>query len=105
MSKMVNSGNYTQEQLNAAFYDLTKTTNLYEYGKDIIYTTEKMSLNKNVLNQKYYIIIPYYPEELGENNFDKQEIRNLAFFRIVHKSTIYCENFICMWCYRKSTRL
>lgn len=77
--QMVNSGNYTNEQLNAAFYDLTKTTNLYEYGKDIIYTTEKMSLNKNVLNQKYYIIIPYYPEELGENNFDKQEIRNLAF--------------------------
>ncbi|MCI9246454.1 MAG: hypothetical protein HFJ30_04945 [Clostridia bacterium] len=76
---MVNSGRYTGEQLNAAFYDLTKATNLYEYGKDIIYTTEKMSLNKNVLNQKYYIIIPYYPEELGDNNFDKQEIRNLAF--------------------------
>lgn len=77
--EMVNSGRYTGEQLNAAFYDLTKTTNLYEYGKDIIYTTERMSLNKNVLNQKYYIIIPYYPEELGDNNFDKQEIRNLAF--------------------------
>ena len=77
--QMVNSGQYTQEQLNAAFYDLTKTTNLYEYGKDIIYTTEKMSLNKNVLNQKYYIVIPYYPEELGETNFDKQEIKNLAF--------------------------
>ena len=77
--EMVNSGQYTQEQLNAAFYELTKATNLYEYGKDIIYTTEKMSLNKNVLNQRYYIIIPYYPEELGDNNFDKQEIRNLAF--------------------------
>ena len=77
--KMVDSDEYTQEQLNAAFYELTKTTNLYEYGKDIIYTTEKMSLNKNVLNQKYYIIIPYYPEELGETNMDKQEIKNLAF--------------------------
>lgn len=77
--EMVNSGRYSQEELNAAFYELTKTTNLYEYGKDIIYTTERMSLNKNVLNQKYYIIIPYYPEELGDNNFDKQEIRNLAF--------------------------
>ena len=76
---MVTSGRYTQEQLNAEFYELTKATNLYEYGKDIIYTTERMSLNKNVLNQKYYIVIPYYPEELGENNFDKQEIRNLAF--------------------------
>lgn len=78
-SQMVDSGRYTKEQLDAAFYELTKTTNLYEYGKDVIYTTEKMSLNKNVLNQKYYIIIPYYPEDLGENNFDKQEIRNLAF--------------------------
>ena len=77
--QMVNSGKYTQEQLNAEFYNLTKATNLYEYGKDIIYTTERMSLNKNVLNQKYYVVIPYYPEELGENNFDKQEIRNMAF--------------------------
>ncbi len=77
--QMVNSGTYTEEELKAAFFELTKATNLYEYGKDIIYTTEKMSLNKNVLNQKYYIVIPYYPEELGENNFDKQEITNLAF--------------------------
>ena len=77
--KMVNSGNYTDEEIKAAFYELTKTTNLYEYGKDIIYTTERMSLNKNVLNQKYYVVIPYYSEELGENNFDKQEITNMAF--------------------------
>lgn len=77
--RMVSSGNYTDDELKAAFYELTKTTNLYEYGKDIIYSTERMSLNKNVLNQKYYVVIPYFPEELGENNFDKQEITNLAF--------------------------
>lgn len=77
--QMINSGEYSQNQLNATFYELTKATNLYEYGKDIIYATEKMSLNKSVLNQKYYIVIPYYSEELGENNFDKQEIKSLAF--------------------------
>ena len=77
--QMVSSGNYSDEELKAAFYELTKATNLYEYGKDIIYNTERMSLNKNVLNQKYYIVIPYYPEELGENNFDQKEIKNLAF--------------------------
>ena len=38
-----------------------------------------MSLNKNVLNQNYYIIVPYYSEELGQNDFDKEEIKNLAF--------------------------
>ena len=77
--EMASSGNYTREQLNKAYYELTKQRNLTEYGKDIIYNTEKMSLNKNVLNQKYYIIVPYYPEELGQNDFDKEEIKNLAF--------------------------
>lgn len=78
-TKMVNSGNYPKEELEKAQFELTKQTNLYEYGKDIIYNTEKMSLNKNVLNQKYYIVIPYYADELGQNSFDKEEIRNLSF--------------------------
>lgn len=77
--QMVRSERYTQEQLDKAYFELTKQKNLYEYGKDIIYTTEKMSLNKNVLNKKYYVVIPYFVEELGENAFDKQEQRNLAF--------------------------
>ena len=77
--EMISSGNYTKEQINQAYYELTKQRNLSEYGKDIIYTTERMSLNKNVLNQKYYIIVPYYPEELGQNDFDKEEIKNLSF--------------------------
>ena len=77
--EMVSSGRYTREQINKAYYELTKQRNLNEYGKDIIYTTERMSLNKNVLNQRYYIVVPYYPEELGQNDFDKEEIKNLAF--------------------------
>lgn len=77
--EMAGSGNYSKEQLNQAYYELTKQRNLAEYGKDIIYNTERMSLNKNVLNQKYYIVVPYYSEELGQNNFDKEEIKNYAF--------------------------
>ena len=38
-----------------------------------------MSSNKNVLNKKYYIIVPYYPEEIANNNFDKEELKNIAF--------------------------
>ena len=76
---MAKSGKYTKEQLEKAYYELTKQKNLYEYGKDIIYTTERMSLNKNVLNKKYYVIIPYYPEEIGQNDFDKEEIKGMAF--------------------------
>lgn len=88
--EMASSGNYSKEQLNQAYYELTKQRNLAEYGKDIIYNTEKMSLNKNVLNQKYYIIVPYYPEDLGQNNFDKEEIKNLAFSELYTK----CQSMI-----------
>lgn len=70
---------YTEEQRQKAFYAYTKAKNLCEYGKDIIKDTEKMSLNKNILNKKYYIIISYYAEELQEQNFDAEEIREHAF--------------------------
>ena len=76
---MVDSGTYTREQLNRAFYEITKQRNLYEYGKDIIYDTEKMSLNKGILNKKYYIIISYSPNEAGTDEYDKSEIQSMAF--------------------------
>ena len=78
-NQMVESGQYTKEQLSKAFYEVTKQRNLYEYGKDIIYDTEKMSLNKNILNKKYYIIISYSPNESGTDDFDKQEIQAISF--------------------------
>ncbi len=84
--KHLNSGEYTKEELEKEFYEVTKQTNLYEYGKDIIANTQRMSLNKNVLNQKYYIVIPYYSEELGNNAFDKEEIKDLAFTELYNKA-------------------
>ena len=77
--EMKSSGNYTKDELDKEYYELTKQKNLAEYGKDIIYSTEKMSLNKNVLNQSYYVIVPYVPEESGTDDFDKDEITNMAF--------------------------
>jgi hypothetical protein len=59
---------------------------LYEYGKDIIENTKRMSLNKNVLNKKYYIIIPYYVEGMENSSFDKEEIRNMAFQELYTRS-------------------
>lgn len=84
--KHLNSGEYTKEELEKEFYEVTKQTNLYEYGKDIIANTQRMSLNKNVLNQKYYIVIPYYSEELGNNAFDKEEIKDMAFTELYNKA-------------------
>lgn len=44
-----------------------------------------MSLNKNVLRKQYYIIIPYYASEAGNDLFDKDEIRNIAFLSFTQK--------------------
>ena len=52
--------------------------NLYEYTKDIINNTEKMSLNKNILTKNYYIAISYYPDNT-EELFKKEELIDMAF--------------------------
>ena len=82
----VQSGMFTNEELGAQFYELTKFRNLYEYGKDIIFNTEQMSLNKNVLNKKYYIITSYYPADMTNSNFDKEELKNIAFAELYTRS-------------------
>ena len=68
-----------EEILQKYNLEITKQRNLYEYGKDIVENTEKMNLNKNVLNKKYYVIIPYYSEEANNDNLDKEEVQSLAF--------------------------
>ena len=51
---------------------------LYEYTKDIISNTEKMSLNKNILTKNYYIAISYYPDN-SDDLFKKDELLDMAF--------------------------
>lgn len=84
-NQMVESNQYSQEDLNAYIYEMTKQSNLYEYGRDIIYDTEKMSLNKDILTKKYYIIIPYYPVDL-KSELDKEEIKSMAFSELYTRS-------------------
>lgn len=85
-NKMKEAETYSQEELDKYYYELTKQRNLLEYGKDIIANTEKMSLNKNVLNKKYYIIIPYFSEEASDENYTIDEIINMAFSELYGKS-------------------
>lgn len=77
--QMLESEEYSEEQMQKAFFELTRQRNLYEYGLSVLQDTERMSLNRNILNQKYYIIIPYFSAEAANDNLDKEEIRNVAF--------------------------
>ncbi len=80
------AGIYPKEELEKFAFEVTKQRNLLEYGKDLLINTEKMSLNKNVLNRKYYIIIPYFVEELGNEKYDNEEIKGMAFSELYTKS-------------------
>ena len=81
---MRESESYSEEEMKNQFFELTRSRNLLEYGKDIIANTERMSLNKNVLTKKYYIVIPYFAEE--EEKYSIEEIRNMAFSELYTKA-------------------
>ena len=85
-TKNVNSGQYTEEQLNKEKYELIRQQNLYEYGKDIINNTERMSLNKNILSKHYYIVISHYVEENPDIHYAKEEIANITFSELYTKA-------------------
>lgn len=82
----VASGMYTEKELAKERMEVVRLRNLYEYGADIVTNTERMSLNKNILSKFYYIIIPYYPEDLSSDDYDKSEIKNIAFSELYTKS-------------------
>ena len=82
----VNSGRYTQEQLNREKYELTRQKNLYEYSVDIVNNTERLSLNKNILSKHYYIIVPHYVEENPDVHYAKDEVANITFSDLYTKA-------------------
>jgi len=71
-------------------FELLREKNLYSYGADIVTDTKKMSLNKNVLKKKYYIMIKYYyePTDMGEVGLlSDEEIRETAFSNLYTKAS------------------
>lgn len=74
------SGNLTSQQRQALDFELKKKRVLLEYGTDIVNYVEKMSLNRNILQRKYYIVVSYHTSELGmATNFTKEEAHDLAY--------------------------
>ena len=70
--------NISNEEYNMIKLEYVRQRNLYDYTKDIISNTEKMSLNKNKLTKNYYIAISYVPDNT-EGLFQKEELLDMAF--------------------------
>lgn len=60
-------------------YQERNKKNVLDYGKDIVTYVAKMSQNKNVLQQKTYVIVNYYKAELGDLDLKTDDINDLVF--------------------------
>ena len=80
-NQMLKSDSYTEKEINDKKFEVVRQRNLYEYGRDIVKNTENMSLNKNILRKKYYIVVTYYysPIDADAGLLSSSEIRDVAF--------------------------
>ena len=72
------NSNISEEKAKEIKLEYVRAKNFYEYIRDIINNTERMSLNKNILTKNYYIAIYYYPDN-SEDLFKKEELIDMAF--------------------------
>lgn len=84
--QMKKSEKYSEKEIQNVYLEYVKQKNKYEYTKDIISNTERNSLNSSVLHKRYYIIIPYYEDELVTDNCSKDEIQNMVFSELYTKA-------------------
>lgn len=71
-------------------FEKRRKTNVLEYGIDITDYVERLSSNKNVLQQKTYVIVSYYSAEIGGglDKYSKEEIYNMCFSELYTR----CQN-------------
>lgn len=71
-------------------FERKRKVNVLEYGINITDYVEKLSSNKNVLQQKTYVVVSYYSAEIGGGleNYSKEEIYNMCFSELYTR----CQN-------------
>lgn len=77
--QIINTKN-NEEKIDKLLFEKRRLNNVLEYGIDISDYIARMSVNRNILQQKTYLVISYFK---GENeiseNLSKEEIDNLCF--------------------------
>ena len=64
-----------------------RVLNVYEYATDIINYVEKLSLNKNLLQRNFYVLVSYYSSEItAASNFTKDEIVNICYNELLTRA-------------------
>lgn len=71
-------------------FEKRRKINILEYGIDITDYVEKLSSNRNVLQQRTYVVVSYYSAEIGGglDKYSKEEIYNMCFAELYTR----CQN-------------
>ena len=71
-------------------FEKRRKINVLEYGIDITDYVEKLSSNRNVLQQRTYVVVSYYSAEIGGglDKYSKEEIYNMCFSELYTR----CQN-------------
>ncbi len=71
-------------------FEKRRKINILEYGVSITDYVEKLSSNKNVLQQRTYVVVSYYSAEIGGgiDKYSKEEIYNMCFAELYTR----CQN-------------
>lgn len=76
---MQNPEEFTEKQRQNVKYELLRLQNLYDYGVDITSNIEKTSQSKSALKKSYYVVVPYYKDELGGEDLNEEDKRSIIF--------------------------
>lgn len=76
----VNSLESTDEEIEEVEKNRNRALNVLEYGQDIIRYVERLSINKNMLQRNFYVLVSYYKSEIsGVSNFKEEELLDLVY--------------------------
>ena len=74
------------KEIQELSFDVKRLQNLYDYGTDVVANVKKVSQNKNVLRKYYYIVVPYYKEEITNAMFSEEELHSMIFSELYTKT-------------------
>ena len=85
-SRTLQTGN--KALLEKLEFEKRRKSSVLEYGQNITDYVERLSSNKNILQQKTYVVLSYYTAEIGGNveNYSKEELNNICFSELYTRS-------------------
>lgn len=79
-SKLASNFDVDERKLDNLAKERDSISNVYEYAADMISYVEKMSVNKNLLQRNFYVLISYNTSEIpAVDKFNKDEIVEMCY--------------------------